>query len=76
MIKKSTRPVWLLTMTINVPSPLMNMKKKIDDKFASHDSQLEELEEKLETIGNMVHTRLPIVQEEHTPAYGGWSIQK
>ena len=36
-----------------MPSPLK--KKKIDDKFASHDSQLEELEEKLnETIGNMV----------------------
>ena len=46
-----------MTMTINVPSPLMNMKKKIDDKFASHDSQLEELEEKLETIGNMVHVK-------------------
>jgi hypothetical protein len=34
---------------------LKNIEKKIDDKFTSHDSRIEELEEKLnETIDNMV----------------------
>ena len=45
----------------NSEEHLKNIEKKIDDKFVSQDSQLEELEEKLnETIDNMVQkAKLP-----------------